>query len=370
MGAAVQLKFSKMKSYKMSKNHSFMRIIICNNSIDIVVYKLDSITNKYKYTFKQIHDVIALCKVLNYPIELVISHMSMACRTLNTNNLAQKDIKSMMRNLLDTKKNEFNTIFYKNYNNNISMCECDLSSDFSAIIQQILSLNNKILSINVFPFWLISIFNKNHCENNFETVMYVVSSSNRWDIVVMHKNNLLYNRSGSLNDCFNKNIEIKNTLTYLKTAYNIDLESIALYEMEDVVLEQMINYSNDKMHITSNLYEFKSNPIFINNIINISCVICSILCISSTAANLTSIYTIKNNIDKTQQFLGKFDNNFIKNLNLYDNLRNKGLLNELDYKKAASNYMKDRDIKLQNLDMHVTKNSIKCYSVKCYGTYD
>ena len=294
---------------------------------------------------------------LNLPIELVISHRSMACKLFSVKVSDVRNINKVAKHALND--SHCNTVFYgkltepnarfcirKNFT--YGVCTCDISDNITKLL-----LNNsyrlRIISTSVFPLWVTSAF-FSYCKNNILTpVLFVIEYIGYLHVILTNNGYVIYNRSITL-EGKDKDVEVHNTLNHIKNVIDININDLIIYEFGNKVVDYLSSCSEIKMRVISTDFDVASHKHVENSIFKIACLVFFCILFSDT---LTNAYKINEINKQTGNIKTEINNSHIaKDIDAWHELFSKNLLNQPDYENAIKEYTRHRTEKLQNITMY------------------
>lgn len=351
-----------------NKTHNeFVRVILFGKTAKVVHFKTGLLIGIRCFdTDEQIktgqNELLKLLIGLNLPIELVMFHRSMACKLFSTKVSNSKELNSIaIHNLNNSHRN---TVFYgkitQSYVNpdvhysrvhTYGICTCDISDDLTKLL-----LTNpydlKIISISVFPLWVTSAFCNQYKCNVKTPVLFVIEYLGYWNIILMNNGYVVYNRSGLLDEEHNdlKEQEVFNTISHIKNVMNIDIKNLIIYEFGDDIIDAISFYSTLQMKVASS--EIKTKQCLKKNIAKSACLGFTGIIFSDTLINTYKINETFNQTNEIRNNIKLINDGLVKDINVWDELQSKQILNQPNYKKAIQNYISNKKEKLQNVTMY------------------
>lgn len=357
-------------------SRNFIRVIIFDEFLKLHHIKSGVIFHKLCVDLSNNHEIFQyLQNHQMFPVEIIIGSKSMCCKSVLAKKITSKDIFSLARNTLSYKKDIINTILYtkkKLMNSNrdhISFCEVNINEFVSHIIHSLFAIKNVIRCVTAWPIWIISSYFGRFLEDEqkFGCSLFVLENEDSWEIIGYNNGLIVCYRSGSVN-FFDKQVEVENTIKYIVQTYKISSENIAIYVINEQVIDEFVNYSNQNMSILSKVIDNKSLPITYNisKIANLGfSAICTIFLVL-IGADFFKLHSIKHEIKEANKVLNSIDKNILSEISLWKEV-NFNNIKQPDFKSELRNYIKNNGNKiLQMALLKVTKDGNKIeINTKC-----
>ncbi|MDR1234206.1 MAG: hypothetical protein LBJ92_03630 [Holosporales bacterium] len=284
------------------------------------------------------------------PVEIIISNKTMSCRSVPAN-LSNSDIKSMVAS--DLRSDSTNTVLYesnlfKKYGSIVS-CKMQLPKQIIDSIKFILGIGNHFLGITCWPIWIISSYFIAFPEdkNKFSTSIFTIEMKCNWEIIVLHEDRYVCYRRG-LNDQFDKNDEIANTIKHVSQICKIDPEDVVIYSINENTIASFTNRSESYMNILSDGIDFSSIKISQNlrRVINVSCILLLITLPLTMVSDIIDTFEISANIEESQKALNSVDRNVLNEIELWKRIGSSLHFKKHNFYSELQKYAECNDVKL------------------------
>lgn len=349
--------------FNSNDSRPFIRVIIFSDCIELFhihneIIKIIKISQEKS---DQIFNYLSIYK--NTSIELVISNKFMSCKSVAQKSVSKREIKTLADNILESKQGSVNAVFFDNinqYKNKFyTICSANLEKSTIDFINQLLAINNNV-NIVAWPAWIVFTYFQNFPtdKEKFNCSLFTIERSDSFEIIVYTDNGIICYRNGDLK-LEEKEVEIENTIKYVRKTYNISPKEMAIYSIDEQILETLLKKIPNNMEIVCNeidnsLLKYKHN---VNKIIKIAFNLFLLLLLSKCCLGLFYIHDIEKQINKYNNDIDLFDKNIFSELDLWDNI-NCSLIDDLDFKALLKRRIETEKIgKIQNATISIDKES-------------
>ena len=247
--------------FAKSKSNEFLRIILFNNNLSLSHIRNNKIIQKIEIG---LIDKMTILDYINQhpilPVDIIISNNTISCRSIYLNNLKEKDIVTLAKNILNKKDNLINLICYEkklSYRSGVvSFCEMKLTPILSKILQQMLSIKNTLNAITATPIWIVSNYFMKHPteQKQFKAQIFVIKMTFSKEIISLHDGKYVYYRKISI-DNFDEKVEVNNALDFVNQLFNVNLKDVAIYSLNEDTIDTFTTLSHIDMQVISKFDE-------------------------------------------------------------------------------------------------------------------
>ncbi len=356
--------FSKMTQHSNTKE--FIRIIISDDKVKLSHFKDKTIIKNLDVLLKENQQIFNyLLENSSVFTEIVISSNTIFNRSISLRNLKESDIKALATNLLIEKKESANLVAYEkklSYRNGFAnICNMNLSSAFILILDNLLKIENPIISISTWPIWLVSSYFQIYSMdlNKFEISVFIGEYENRWEIIAVQNKKLISYRQGNIEN-FNKKSETENILKYITHTLNVSLNDIVIYSINNDTISEFSSIAPVNMSLVSksgNFVDFNRKQ-SLNIIFKAACIIGFLVVFSSTIFDIYKIFDYKNQIQNNENLLEGIPDTVTKDLPLWNELKE---YNYDHHIRLKTELQKETDMKrkLKNVSIKIDEKSDK-----------
>jgi hypothetical protein len=357
----------KLKNlFKNITNKDFIRIVVFDNFLHLLHIKEGEQTQKLLFNLREKHELFKyLDKNRSLPIEIAIYSNTMTCKSISINNLKRKDLKVLAMNMLIDKEKLINVVCYENklsYKNKVILfCDMKLTPIIITIIQELLSVKNRIISTSCWPLWLINSYLSNYKidTDKFPVALFTIENEDIWEIIVLFDERYVCYRHGAIGN-FNKKLETENTIKYVNQVLDINPNNIAIYSItEETILSfrktQQINMNivskNEKLNTIGELRKF-------DNCINFACIAGLLFFLCSAALNTVKIFSCDVKIANINKIIDGIDKELLNEIKIWDEVDYLNYKTNFDFKNALEKHLQNSQKKLLNVSMEVKAENI------------
>ncbi len=355
----------------------FIRIIISDEKLQLFHFKDKTNIKNFEVLLKENQQIFSyLLRNSSIFTEIVISSNTIFNRSISLRNLKESDIKTLATNLLIEKKESANLVAYEkklSYRGGFAnICNMNLSSAFILILDNLLKVENPIISISTWPIWLVTSYFQIYPMdlNKFEVSVFIGEYDSRWEIIATQNKKLISYRQGNIEN-FNKKSETENILKYITHTLNISLNDIVIYSINNDTISEFSNISPVNMSLVSksgNFVDFnrKQN---LNIIFKAACIIGFLIVFSNTIFDIYKILDYKNQIQNNENLLEEIPDSVAKDLPLWNKLKE---YNYDHHIKLKTELQKETDMKrkLKNVSIKIDEKSDKLIINTIYANND
>ena len=306
---------------------TFIRIIISEDCI-----KLHHITNGkiYHHFHVQTNNSVSIFKYLEtyakISIEIIVKSKIMSCKNILYKDITSSGIKSLAKHVLHNKKNIINTVFCSDQKQNQrDLCEAFINQHQNDFLKKLLFANkNTIRCTTVWPMWIVSsYFNEfREDQNKFACSVFVIEQQNYLEIICCNASGIISYRQES-GDSAQQKKEIENTIKYLSQIHKISPQDIAIYIINDEIINNFSTYSEKNMSIFSSTIDTtamqqKHNILKIANLCMLTMFLAST---SNIFFNYLDIATLQKQIAIEKNSLQSIDSNITKEAIFWKNIQ-------------------------------------------------
>lgn len=332
--------------------NKFVRIFIFPNKVLAMQYELGQLVR----SVTDLSQIIILVK--HYPVELILYNRNMSCRTFSSNKLQEKDIKNLAQNNL--KEGGINTVFYCKEKDIVKMCMGNLNENMANALNCIIN-NGNIIALSAFPYWVVEAF-LFLFPIKTQNKVFIIQYMEYWHIVIVQGVNVLYNRSGNLEN-FNSDIELKNTLTHVKHKYKFELSDLAIFYVNSVYIDRLWKHTNTKMKILSTVGNLNNKTLYINKMIKLSAGIGSLILTLTAGEKAYELNNLQQESLKMHTVINQTNKSLLKDLDFWQSLEEQQVLNQLNYSQILKQYMEKHPKLLKQVSMYIDKGNINVEAI-------
>lgn len=356
--------FGKMLQHPNTKE--FIRVIISDDKLNLFHFRDKIIIKSIEVLLRENSQIFNyLSENSSIFIEIIISSNTMVNRSISLRNLKESDIKTLATNLLIEKKETVNFVAYErklSYRSGFAtICNMNLSSALILILDNLLKLENPIYAISTWPIWLVSSYFQYYPMdlNKFEVSLFVGEYNNRWEIIATQNKKIISYRQGNIEN-FNKKAETENILKYITNTFNVSLEDIVIYSINNETLNEFTDIAPVNMSLISKSKSFVdfNRKQTLNLVFKAACIIGFLIAFSTTVFDIFRIFDYKNHIQNNENLLEEIPTNVVNEIPLWNKLRK---YNYDHHIKLKSELQKELDIhkKLKNVSIKIDEKNDK-----------
>ena len=348
-----------------SRQNEFLRIIISENCLHLshidnehIKQKIETEIAKKSILFEYIHKFPML------PLDIIISSNTMSCRSISLNNLRQKDMEMLARNILNGKNGLINLVCYEkkfSYRAGTStLCNMKLPTALSKTLQELLNIGNPIRTTITSPIWLVRSYLQMYpietCK--FAAQIFAVNSSLSKEIIALHNKQYVFYKKSIIHD-FNEKKEIDEAIKFLNQTFNIDINNIAIYQFDDATLDTFTKRVDSDMNLISQ----SENYAVVNKVVNLNVVaksVCFCLCALLSISSISSVFEIihcNNRMNEIQNMTDSVGTDIMNEITLWENLNNYIFLNQLNIESKLTEKFKTTRKKIQSVSIKIDKKT-------------
>ena len=160
----------------------------------------------------------------------------------------------------------------------------------------------------------------------------------------------LYTRLHALIEAVPVDMHMMHGDYHIKNVMNIDIKNLIIYEFGDDIIDAISFYSTLQMKVASS--EIKTKQCLKKNIAKSACLGFTGIIFSDTLINTYKINETFNQTNEIRNNIKLINDGLVKDINVWDELQSKQILNQPNYKKAIQNYISNKKEKLQNVTMY------------------
>jgi hypothetical protein len=352
------------KAFPRSRSQNFIRVAVFDNGIRLTHIKDFRVATDISSEFIHKDEILQyLSKNTTVGVELVISDRIILCKSISSDKLSIRDIRSLAENTIG-KQDIANTVCYElplfKKVKSIVMCTLFLNPIIADVIQQFMRINNLLLGITCWPVWVVdsyfALFPGD--SRKFGASLFTIESEKTLEIIVTNDDKFICYRRGNI-ETFNKAIEEQNTIRYIFQAHKINPNDVAIYHINNETINRFTSRSARCMRIISqslncNMIEFARIAHRIS-----SCLCGLVFCLLSvcTVTKYIELRDIKEKIRDSQDVLKSVDKKIMDESNLWALLHGDYHKN-YDFKKAIREQMReDRLERANKITLNVDKSS-------------
>lgn len=360
----MQKKILNLFSGNAKKN--FVRVNVFDDFLSIAHIKNGVTSNKSTVDIDHSAKLLAYLHThITHPIEIVIGSSAMSCKSVPAKKMTNGDVRSLAIHTLDNKKHSVNTIFYGHRKifaskEQVSICEALISPKATSVLNELLLVRNPIHCITVWPIWVVSTYFDRFLEdeNKFACSLFIVERNDSCEIIGYNAGGFVCYRQG-LNSSTNKKVEIEETIRYLSQFHKISSDDVAIYVINEDVLDGFVTHSNQNMSMISNVIDDKLLPLNCNvcKIANISMLSISSILLISLLVNTAERRNIIDELDAELKIANSIDKKVLDEAPLWQNISDDDT-RQPDLKEALIDYIKGSQHKiLQSVALQRNQNS-------------
>lgn len=354
-----------IKIFSNIRFEDFIRIIIFDNRLRLI-----RITNG-KIVERLDVDLIEKIKITDYlkryssvPMEIIISSNTMSCRSISLNGQREKDIIALADNVVNEKNGSVNLVCYEkriSYRSGcILFCDMKLTPVILTILQEMLKVGNSLIAVITWPFWIVSSYFGLHPteRGKFATPIFVIKTKENWEMIVLYKGKYVYYRKGNIHE-FSEENEVSNAMKFVKRLFNVDLEDISIYELNDNTLDTFTDNSNISMKMISPSIEFNmANKVQnLNFMVKTACSLAFVLLFVNTVLDVVRIFGYNHRIENAKKTITAVDPEIVDEIAMWGNLDNYIYVKHLGIKNKIADAVKGKQKKLQNASIKVDEET-------------
>ena len=237
---------------------NFTRLIVSNTCIKMQHIENASIIFDMTVNIDESSVILYRLKNLKgWPIELVLNSSSISCKCQTYSSISfNKKI-----TLSPYTKRATNATLYNEYNGFINVCDIYLNNKQIKFLDTVQSLQNSIVCITSWPSWVVSNYFENFIEDKgiFNYAIFILDRNQYYETICYSNNDyiLLYRRDAIDNDCHKKIVE--NIIESLLCTHNITIDDIAIYVINDNVINNFVTQVAIDMQFSKELLQQKSS---------------------------------------------------------------------------------------------------------------
>lgn len=344
----------------------FIRIFVLDDMLKLYhlkdekyIKRLEALLKNHVEVFSYLHQHISL------PIEIVISSNTMFNRIVNLRNLKESDIRTLAKNLLTEKNEAINLVSYEkkfSYRRGfINICDMKLSPVVLTILSNLLHIENPISKISTWPIWIVASYFKTYQVdiNKFEFSLFIGEYEKRWEIIAVKNKKIISYRQGNIAS-FNKKTETENVLKYIKITFDIKLEDIIIYSLNDETIDEFTDMASVNMNLMSNSNEFNdfNQRQNLDTLFKVACSIGFLIAFSSTVFDIFKIFDYKQDIQSNERFLSDIPDKVVEEIPLWNQLKDYNYDHRINIKSEIKKELTNNR-KLRNVSINIDEKSNK-----------
>lgn len=351
----------------------FLRLVISDSNLILFHISNNKILDKLSFDFIDKPRVIDFLKGKgSLPLEIIISNNTMSCRSINLNNLREKDLIALANNVLNGKNGGTNLVCYEkkfSYRKGRALfCDMKLSPVISAILYEIVNLGNPIISIVAWPFWLVSSYFKLHPgdRGKFKSPVFIVKTKSSYEVIALCNEKYIYYRKGNI-DSFDESVEIDGVIKFINQLSHISPDDIAIYTLTDETIDLFTMNSEINMNLVSKNEDFSNFNKNKNWNLMFKAVCLSVFAglFVNTIFDVAKIFDYNSEISKARDTVESADSDLIKEIAAWEEVESYLPTDKLNMKSQINSKLKSNTKKLQNANIkidektrHATLNTI------------
>ncbi len=348
-----------------SRQNGFLRVIIAENGLHLCHIDSGQIKKKIESEIAKKQAIFEyLRKFPLLPLDIIISSNTMSCRSISLNNLHQKDMEMLARNILNGKNGLINLVCYEkkfSYRTGTStLCNMKLSPTLAKILQELLNIGNPIRTTITSPLWIVkSYFQTYPIEiDKFAAHIFAVNSSLNKEIIVLHNKQYVFYKK-STTQSLNEKVEIDEALKFLNQTFNIELNNVAIYKFDDTTLDTFTKSLNADMRLISQSenYSAMKKAVNLNFVAKSVCFCFCLFLIINSISNVVEIFDYGNRINKIKKMTDLLGSDVMKELTLWKKLNDYIFFKPLNIKTKLTEKFKTTHKKIQNISIKVDKKT-------------
>ena len=236
-----------------------------------------------------------------------------------------------------------------------------LSPVVLTILSNLLHIENPISKISTWPIWIVaSYFKTYHVDiNKFEFSLFIGEYEKRWEIIAVKNKKIISYRQGNIAS-FNKKTETENVLKYIKITFDIKLEDIIIYSLNDETIDEFTDMASVNMNLMSNSNEFNdfNQRQNLDTLFKVACSIGFLIAFSSTVFDIFKIFDYKQDIQSNERFLSDIPDKVVEEIPLWNQLKDYNYDHRINIKSEIKKELTNNR-KLRNVSINIDEKSNK-----------
>ena len=349
----------------ISKQNGFLRVIISENGLHLCHIDEGKIKQKMEIALPDKLKIFEyLHKFPRLPLDIIISSNTMSCRSIALNNLHQKDMETLARNILSGKNGLINLVCYEkkfSYRTGTStLCNMKLSPSLEKVLQELLNIGNPIRTTITSPIWIVQNYLKLYPSEvgKFEAQIFAVNSRLNKEIIVLRDKQYVFYKKIITQD-FSEDAGIEEAIKFLNQISNTELNNIAIYKFDDKTLDTFTKNLNTDMLLISQ----SENYSVANKVVNLNFVAKTVCCCLflflgiNSISNVIEIFDYNSRINKAQKMVSSVGADVVSEVKLWKNLNDYIFLKPLNIKSKLTEKFKTTRKKIQNISIKINKKT-------------